>query len=303
MARILITGVSGFVGRRLARRLLEKGHRVFGLTLGDGEEMTGVEVHYADVRDRDAVRSVIVATRPEAVVHLAALSHVGASWRRLSDYFEVNVLGTENVVSSTGAGVALLLASSAEVYGSVPESEQPLREELTPRPQSPYAMTKAMAERWVLARGGRSVVVRLFNVVGPGQSDEFALPSFAQRLARSRRDDKSTLRVGNLSARRDFLHVDDAIAALELLLVTDVDRGIYNLGSGRAVSIGEALDRLVEVAGLEVVIETDPERFRPVDLELLRADTRRLAALGWSPVRALDEALRDLWAEAVGSNP
>jgi GDP-4-dehydro-6-deoxy-D-mannose reductase len=292
--RILITGISGFVGPRLARHLLARGDAVSGTYLLDARpELPGVDLHEADLLDAPALARVIAAVDPEAVVGLAGLSHVGESWKRMGEYFRVNVLGTENLLRAA-AGRRVVLASSAEVYGAVPPERQPIREEEPVDPRTPYALTKASAELLAYAHG--AVVVRAFNLVGPGQAPNFALPAFAAQLAAiSRGEQEPVLKVGNLSARRDFLHVDDGAAGLRLLAEKGEPGGTYNLASGRASSIGEALERLQAVSGVHARVETDPERMRPADLPLLLGDNRRLQALGWKPERTLDQALADLW--------
>lgn len=291
--RVLITGVSGFVGYRLARHLSSQGYQVSGTYLRDRPLLPGVELFDLDLLDEDLLIETLGRVEPEVVVHLAGLSHVGESWSRPADYFRVNVLGSENLLRAT-AGARLVAASSAEVYGAVPESQQPIPESRPPAPQSPYALTKASMERLVLAAGG--LVVRSFNIVGPGQAQNFALPAFARQLAAMTSGQQApVLKVGNLTARRDFVHVDDAISALELLLHQGETASCYNLGSGAAYSIAEVLDRLIQVSGVDTEIEEDPTRCRPVDLPLLQADNAQLVGLGWSLSRDLDTALGDLW--------
>jgi GDP-4-dehydro-6-deoxy-D-mannose reductase len=295
---LLVTGVGGFVGSRLARLLLAHGERVSGTFFEERPEAPGVMLYEADLLDAAAMAEAVRAAAPDAVVHLAGLSHVGESWTHMPEYFRVNVLGTENVLEAA-AGRRVVLASSAEVYGAVPESEQPIGEQRELGPRTPYALTKAAAERLSLARG--AVVARCFNLVGPGQSTRFALPAFAAQLAAIARGERETvLRVGNLSARRDFVHVDDGIEAYRLLAERGRPGEVYNLASGRAFSLAEALDRLMEIAGVRPRIEIDPARMRAVDLPLLAGDAGRLRALGWQPRRGLDDALADLWAAASG---
>lgn len=304
--RVLVTGASGFLGRRLVTRLAASGAEVGALALDAlalGPEVAWLNV---DIRDPDAVERAFAAFAPESVVHLAALAHVGESWRRPAEYFAINVAGAEHVFRASRArGAALLFASSAEVYGEVPEEEQPIREARPPQPRSPYALTKAAAELLALRDG--ATVVRAFNLVGPGQAPAFALPSFAEQLARLRSapDSERVLRVGNLSARRDFVHVDDAIDALLLLVGAPRPGAVLNIASGVAHSIREALDRLVAESGVTVRLETDPERFRPVDVPLLRGDASRLRALGWCPRRSLESALAEIWrvARESGGTP
>jgi GDP-4-dehydro-6-deoxy-D-mannose reductase len=295
--RVLITGVSGFVGSRLARHLLAQGDRVSGTHLDVHPGIDGVDLHEVDLLDREKLARVVREAAPDVVVHLAALSHVGESWKRMADYFQVNFLGTENLLDAA-EGRRVLLASSAEVYGVVPEERQPIREEEPLSPRTPYALTKAAAERFALSRG--AVVLRAFNLVGPGQAASFALPAFASQLAAiSRGEVEPVLRVGNLSARRDFVHVDEGAAAFRLLAEKGEPGEVYNVASGQAVSIGEALDRLMAVSGVEARVEADSDRMRPLDIPLLMGDAGRLRALGWEPRRGLDEALADLWRDLV----
>jgi len=299
---LLLTGVGGFVGSRLARLLLARGERVSGTFFEEEPRAPGVTLYEADLLDAAAMAAAVRAAAPDAVVHLAGLSHVGESWSRMAEYFRVNVLGTENLLAAA-AGRRVVVASSAEVYGVVPESEQPIGEQRQLDPRTPYALTKAAAERLALGRG--AVVARCFNLVGPGQSPRFALPAFAAQLAAIARGEREpVLRVGNLSARRDFVHVDDGAEAYRLLAERGRPGEIYNLASGRAFSLAEALDRLVgiaAIAGVPARIEIDPERVRAVDLPLLAGDAGRLRALGWEARRSLGEALADLWTAASGA--
>lgn len=290
---VLITGVGGFIGRRLAASLVARQDRVTGTFLEATAPLPGVALEQLDLLDARRARELIAAAAPDVVVHLAGLSHVGESWTRLADYFQANVLGTEHVLDAA-ATRRVVFASSAEVYGAVPAAEQPIVESRPPRPGSPYAVTKAAAERIAL-RGG-AVVARCFNLVGPGQSERFALPAFATQLAAiAEGRAEPELRVGNLEARRDFVHVDDACAALALLAERGTPGEVYNVATGTAWRIADALDRLRAVSGVETVVRTDPDRLRPADLPLLRGDASRLRALGWVPARSLEEALTDLW--------
>jgi GDP-4-dehydro-6-deoxy-D-mannose reductase len=290
---LFVTGVSGFVGTRLAAQRLAAGDRVVGTYAGERPALPGVELHAVDVLDGEAMAALVRGADPDAVIHLAGLSHVGASWSDPAAYFRVNVLGTEEVLRAA-AGRPVVVASSAEVYGEVPAAEQPIAEDRLPAPVSPYAMTKACAERLALARG--AVVARLFNLVGPGQAPGFALPGFARQLAAIARGEREPrLAVGNLAPRRDFVHVDDGARAFALLAERGEAGRAYNVASGTALSIGEVLERLQAVAGVEARLEVDPARVRRSDLPLLAGDPARLRALGWEPRRTVDEALAELW--------
>jgi GDP-4-dehydro-6-deoxy-D-mannose reductase len=290
----LVTGASGFVGSRLTARLAAAGEEVTGTYLGSAPQLPGVRLREIDLRDAAALTAVVEECEPRAIIHLAGLSHVGESWQALANYFQVNVLGTESLLRAA-AGRRVVMASSAEVYGLVPATEQPLAEDRRLAPQSPYALTKAAAERLVQPAGG--IVVRSFNILGPGQAAKFALPAFAAQLAAIHAGkQEAVLRVGNLAAQRDFIHLDDAVDGYLALAERGVDGEVYNLGSGETRSIGDMLEQLLVVSGVAARVKIDPQRFRPVDLPLLRADASRLRRLGWAPGRSLETALEELWA-------
>lgn len=291
--RILITGVSGFVGLHLARYLVRCGHEVEGTYIQHAPDLPGVGLHDVDLLDPKALAGAVGEAAPDAIVHLAGLSHVGLSWRQPAQYFRVNVLGAENLLR-VAADIRVITASSAEVYGKVEADLQPISEDQPLAPQSPYALTKAAMERLALAQG--AIVARAFNIVGPGQMPTFALPAFAAQLARIEADlQEPVLQVGNLTARRDFVHVEDAAAGYGSLLLDGAAGEAYNLGSGRDFSIEEALHELIEVSQVEAEIETDPDKLRPVDLPHLQADVSKLGQLGWAPKKTLKDAVCDLW--------
>ncbi len=292
--RVLVTGISGFIGCYLARELQSTGAVIFGLD--DKPSSVIGNLFEADILDRSALSEIVERCAPDVVVHLAGLSHVGQSWQRPGDYLRVNFIGTRNVLHAAGSR-RVIVASSAEVYGVVPEDEQPIAEDRPLDPRSPYAMTKACAED--LAREHDAIVVRAFNIVGVGQSGQFAVPSFASQLAAiAKRRRAAVLRVGDLRPRRDFLHVADAASAYRVLIERGEPGGVYNLASGTAWSIAEVLDRLRAISGVEVEVERDDQRLRPVDVPLLHGDNRRLRDLGWAPRYDLDQALGDIWQTA-----
>ena len=314
MTRVLVTGAEGFVGGRLVPRLLERGANVvachapgtappeFQLSalLRDGCDR--VEL---DICDRGEVERVLGAQAPDAVVHLAGLSDVGASWQRIDDYYRVNVEGSEFVAAAARAlsdSCRLIVASSAEVYGRVPEDELPAGEERPLRPRSPYAVTKAAVERLTLHQG--AIAARSFNLIGPGQSVQFALPSFAAQLAEIDAGRKEPLlRVGNLTSRRDFVHVDDGAEAYAILVECGEPGHAYNVARGEAVELASALSRLIEISGVSTEIREDPDRLRPADVPVLCGDASRLQALGWRPRRSFDQALEAIWADARNAPP
>lgn len=292
--RVLITGIGGFVGRHLASRLTAVGHDVYGLSLRPACDVAAVEVHTADVRDRDQVDEVVASSRPEAVVHLAGLARPRAN-RPPDEFMGVNVGGTQNVVESVSQlDVArIVLASSGQVYGKVEPESQPISEDHPRAPLSPYGESKAKAEDIVLGHPA-GMVVRSFNSIGQGQPPGFALPDFAHKLADIKAGRREVLECGNLSARLDFLHVSDAVEGYRAVLEHGEPGAIYNLASGVDRLMEEMLDLLIEVSGVRARVEAGLAE--PV-IGLLKGDNQRLRALGWQPAHTVGEALQELWDE------
>lgn len=296
--RVLITGVGGFVGLRLARHLVASGDRVSGTYIGAAPDLPAVDLYPADLLDRQALERAVAAADPDVVVNLAGLSHIGDSWKdKMPDYFWVNVVGTENVLAAA-AGRKAIVVSSADVYGAVPRDEQPIAEDRRIAPHTPYALTKAAGER--LALLADAVIVRSFNLVGPGQNPNFSLASWTSRLAAiSKGEREPVLEVGDLSTWRDFVHVDDGADAYRVLAEKGRPGTIYNLASGRAVQMRDALGRLLQISGVRANVKEGVYPSRPFDIPYLSGDAGRLRALGWQPRRSLDDALSDLWRETL----
>ncbi len=295
---LFITGIGGFVASRLVRYLTGRGERVSGTYIGARPAFPGVDLHEVDLLDRAGLERAVREAAPDALVNLAGLSHIGESWawEKMADYYWVNVVGTENVVAAA-AGRPVVIASSADVYGTVPREEQPIPEDRRIAPQTPYALTKAAAERLALA--GNAVIVRSFNLIGPEQAPKFALASWASQLAAIQRGERDpVLEVGDLSTARDFVHVDDGATAYRLLAEKGSPKTVYNLATGRAVPMRHALDRLLAISGVAVEVKEGAFPPRPFDIPCLSGDASRLRALGWEPRRTLDDALTDLWRDA-----
>jgi GDP-4-dehydro-6-deoxy-D-mannose reductase len=312
--RVLVTGAGGFAAQHLLRALLHHGCTITAGTQ-DGvppapDTLTALEIEQVewiaiDVTQAASVRAAVERSRPERVFHLAAQSSVGRSHTDPAGTWEVNAVGTVRLLDEVARGTPqarVLLVGSAEAYGVVAEAEQPIPESRPLAPTSPYGASKAAAEMAALAAvasGLHVVTARSFNHTGPGQDGRFALPSFAAQLARiARGEAEPVLRVGNLEARRDFLDVRDVVRAYRLLLERGAVGAAYNVCSGEAHSLRELVESLIALSGLDVRIEVEAARVRPVDIPLLQGDPARLAALGWRPEIALRQTLADLLTAA-----
>ena len=290
--RALITGGRGFVGQWLAAHLKDR-----------GDEVAVIDIE-TDVADGAAVRRVMADLAPDAIYHLAAMTHVGESWENPSQVLRVNVLGTAEILAAARAlpvSPRVLVVSSAEVYGVVDPDQLPLDEDTPTAPASPYAASKLAAEAVALQAwrgyGQPVIVVRPFNHIGPGQSPNFFVSALAKRIVDARRSGADSLRVGTLTTRRDFTDVRDVVAAYRLLIEKGSAGGIYNVCSGIDIAMSEVAALLLELAGADLRLETDPALVRPVDVPVLRGDAGRLReAAGWQPVIPLATTLADVLA-------
>jgi GDP-4-dehydro-6-deoxy-D-mannose reductase len=297
--RALVTGAGGFAGRHLVRRLLGCGWEVTGTALTE-QEMADAECPMirCDVTEAAAVEAAVEQARPQAVIHLAAVAFVPDARRNPGLAFRVNVLGTQHLlesVQSHAPRATVAVVSSAAVYGAVPSAAQPIREDQPVAPADVYAVTKAAVE--ALARACaervRVIILRPFNHIGPGQSAEYVASSFARQIAEAEAGlAEPVLRVGDLEARRDFTDVRDVAEAYRLAVERCRPNTPYNICSGRAVAIGELLERLVAQSRCPVRVEQDPDRMRPSDVPLLHGSPERFASeTGWRPQLDLEQTL------------
>lgn len=304
--RTLITGASGFVGHHLANQLGSKSE-IYGTTRGEiVNDPRFAALYDIDIRDEAVVQETFDAVNPDIVLHLAAQSHVGTSFRQPWLTLEVNIRGTLNVLQAmkNRRDVPLLVISSSEVYGGFTAEDLPLNEYSPTIPMSPYSVSKLtqelISQQFAVSDRQRVIIARPFNHIGPNQNTRFALPNFADQIARMEMGlQEPVLKVGNLSAERDFTDVRDIVRAYELLLEKGKSGEIYNIGSGHAISIQAIVDKMVELAKVEVTIEVEEARLRPVDVPTVIADASKIKAdTGWQPEITFEQTLRDILDDA-----
>jgi GDP-4-dehydro-6-deoxy-D-mannose reductase len=299
--RALVTGARGFVGRHLRAHLLEAGDDVVDLDMHPDTVRGDTAV---DVTDRDAVIARVAEIQPDAIYHLAARSHVGESWEHPDMVERVNVGGTTNVLDAARrAGVRRVLAvGSSEQYGRVHPNDVPIREDHPLDPVSPYARSKTEAEARSLRAAGDGldvICVRAFSHTGPGQSTRFLVPALAGRVADAERLAQHDVTVGRTDPVRDFSDVRDVVRAYRLLVVQGASGCVYNVCSGRGVSVGELATRLLDLAHTSLRLVEDPALVRDTDVPVLVGDHALLTeATGWQPEIPLDDTLRDVLAQA-----
>jgi GDP-4-dehydro-6-deoxy-D-mannose reductase len=298
--RILITGAAGFAGGHLIERL-GADQRIVGWFKPDTprpRDAGGVEWMPVELVDRDAVEAAVSAAAPTEIYHLAGAPSVETSWVNAVPHLQINALGTHyllRAVERAARRCRVLVVTSAQVYRT---GDDPIREDAPLVPSSPYGLTKLAQDQLALqaASDGLDVVVaRPFNHIGPRQTPGFAVASFARQVARIEAGLESpVMRVGNLETRRDMTDVRDVADAYVRIMESGLAGRPYNVCSGRARRMRDLLERLCELASVDITIETDPARLRPNDVPVIEGDATRLRAeLEWRPHIDLDQTLRD----------
>ena len=308
--RLLITGITGFVGSHLAEYALSQGADVVGSLRWRSptehiehlrERLTLITT---DLRDAAATRALVSAARPDAVVHLAAQSFVAASWTAPAETIATNTLAQVNLLEALrelAPAARVLVAGSSEEYGLVELHELPIREESPLRPLSPYAVSKVAQDllgyQYFKSHGLPIVRARAFNHTGPRRGSEFATSSFARQLAEIEAGRRAPIvEVGDLKPTRDFSDVRDIVRGYWLLLEHGTLGEVYNLCSGRDWSMEQVLHIVLghaQVSGIEVRV--DPARLRPSDVPMLRGSADKIeAATGWRTRIPFDQTLADL---------
>ncbi len=302
--RVLITGMTGFVGRHLVALLLGEGAEVHGTLLPGLREVPpqGTRGHEVDITDASAMAELMAGVAPDGVVHLAAAASVGQSFSDPDGTWHVNVEGTRGVLEGmrqAAPRARMVMALSGEEYGRVPLDKLPVTESTPLNPVSPYAKSKVAADE-LCARYQRDhslAVVRLraFNQLGPGQDLRFVLPSICKQVADAEMagDSLCLLELGNIETRRDFLDVRDVVGAYSLLLSRGDPAQTYLAGTGRSHSIRDLVDVAVALARIPVQVTSDPARIREGEQPDLYASPRALEELGWAPRIPLEQSIED----------
>lgn len=309
--RALITGITGFAGSHLAEYLLNEHPdvEVFGTyrwrSRMDNIEHLGsrVKLLEADLKDYTSMHSALDKSRPDVIFHLAAQSFVPSSWTAPNETLNTNVTGQTNLFEAIRAlriDPVVQIACSSEEYGLVLPHETPIKETNPLRPLSPYAVSKVAQDylgyQYFQSYGLKVVRTRGFNHTGPRRGQVFVTSNFCSQVAAIGLGlQKPVIRVGNIEAIRDFTDVRDMVRAYWLAVTKAKPGEVYNIATGNGIRISEMLNRLIEISGLDVKIEVDPERLRPSDVEILIGDASKFKAdTGWEPRIPFEQTLNDL---------
>ena len=305
--RIFLTGATGFAGRHFLDLLRNKEAEVFGFCYPDEPESRHItpkcKIRKIDIRSDGKIDEFIKFSKPDTVLHLAAVSNVGQSWNKRKETFEVNLMGTLNLLEALrkyASDSKMLFISSSEVYGIPKSGGTPLREMDPVQPVSPYAFTKWSGEHlcrfYVQVEDMNIVTARSFPHTGPGQSPDFVCSDWASQIARIEKGLSSpVIKVGNIEVERDFVDVRDVVKAYFFLMKKGKKGNIYNVSSGRSVSLKEVLHILLENSQTKIDVKIDETKMRKKDVPVLTGDNRKIRdEISWVPEIPIEKTLLDL---------
>lgn len=315
--RNLVTGINGFAASHLADYLIARNEEVFGLARHPEKNENirhhgdGIKVFPCDIRNASDVRRVLEAVKPERIYHLASVTFVPAVAQDWNASFDTIFFGTSNLLEAARQlrlQARILWVGSSEAYGMPPLEEYPLREDRVLTPVSLYGVAKAsadvLADSYVRREQMDVIRVRPFNHIGPRQESRFASSSFARQIAQIESGAPPVIKVGNLEARKDFTDVRDTIRAYHSIMERGKAGEVYNVCTGKSLSVKSILEGLVSLASIPIDVEVDPERYRPEPPVNYYGDhtllTRRT---GWLPEIPIQKTLQDIlnyWRHQVG---
>jgi UDP-glucose 4-epimerase len=306
---VLVTGGIGYVGRELVRQLVaQENCEVHVLdNLASGEHRLAqmqpekFVLHRHDIRDAEAVVELLGKLRPTIIYHLAAVHFIPACEAAPGNSIAINVSGTVNLLNAAPLGAKFVFASSAAVYRPLPDAHLERNEELGP--VDIYGYTKLHGEQFVRHYHDQSkvrgIIVRLFNVVGPGETNPHLVPAIIGQLASG----KTQLALGNLFPHRDYIDVSEVATGFRALGKNEAFESgplISNLGTGRTHSVGDVVATIATAAGVKLDIQQDPSRIRAVDRPMLKASTQKLKQVtNWTPTMSLTQSMQRAWASRV----
>lgn len=301
--RLLITGVSGFVGRHMASYAAMRDATVFGIDRRAGTD-AGISTLTANLNDAAETAHVLETAAPDAIIHLAARTPANSPDLSLHGWLTETPIATLNLLEAARSScpqAAILVVSSSAVYGHVPVERLPIIEDYPLQPATMYGVSKAAQEllalRYAAECGMRIVRARPFNLVGPGEPRAMLTSTLAAQVAAiALGKQPPVVRMRHRATSRDFTDVRDAVAAYWALLEHGEPGGVYNVCSGTATPIGEIAERLLSLAGIDARIEETGSHTSGDILAQAGSAERLRAATGWRPRFDLTRSLRDLLA-------
>ena len=303
MQNALIIGGAGFVGKYLIPEL----SNIYNVTAtklpNESIPLDGCTVCDLNIMYPNQIEEVLSTVKPDVIFHLSAQSSVKLSWINPQLTIDVNIKGALNLLDSIkqlDLVCKTILIGSGEEYGYVQQEECPIKEDNRIRPGNIYAITKATQNMigtvYAKAYNMDIVMVRAFNHVGAGQLPMFVVSDFCKQIVEIEKGIKEPImKVGNLTAKRDFTNVKDVVKAYKLLAENGISGQTYNVGSGTAVTIQSILDIALSHSTADIRVVQDPNRMRPSDVPIIVADTSKIFKdTGWKPDISLDATILEV---------
>lgn len=304
MKKVLIFGCGGFVGGYLTREFYENGYEVIGTDILEPEKMSSEfcsDYISMDFLDADKTSNLIKNVNADYIINLAGISSVGNSWKIPQLTMDANVKGMLNIfeaVKNTGGNAKILVIGSSEEYAA---ANTKISEDFPIKAYNPYGISKVTQEYFSeIYRKEfklRIINTRTFNHTGLGQTESFVIPSFVRQIANihnSRKD--GIVRVGNLSAERDFGDVRDMVRAYRMLLESDTGGTLFNVGSGSVYKLEEILKYIISLTDMHVEIQIDKAKLRPVDNPIVWCDNTYIKKeIGWEPRYTVFDAINEMF--------
>ena len=303
--KALVIGAAGFVGSYLAKAIQEYMHcEIISTKLPhESIQIPGSRTENLNILNVNEINSLLSDEKPDYIFHLAAQSSVALSWKNPALTVDININGALNLLNAIRNlkdQPRVLIVGSGEEYGYIQENMVPIKECSSLNPGNVYAVTKAtqnmMATIYSQAYGLSLVMTRSFNHIGPRQIPQFVVADFCNQVVKIEKGlQDPVIKVGNLSAKRDFTDVRDVARAYTLLIQYGKPGETYNVGSGNAIEIREVLNHILTKTKKTIKVEVDESKIRPVDVPIIEADTRKIYRdTGWKPEIELDKTLEDM---------
>ena len=310
MKKVLITGITGFAGSYLAEYLVDKKeYEIWGTYLFDDSLANVAAIKdktnliKIDLSKEENVFNLVKDAAPSLIFHLAALTSPADSFKSPTETLTNNISLQINLLEAVRKfnlfKTKILIVSSADIYGLVKKENLPIDEQTPLTPTSPYSVSKIAQDflglTYFLSYKLRIVRVRPFNHIGPRQSPQFVVSSFAKQIAEIEKGKRNPiLKVGNLEAKRDFTDVKDMVRAYAAVMGKGKIGDVYNIGSGTSYKISDILNKLVFMSSSKIKIEKEEGLLRPSDNPELICDSTKFVKLtGWKPEISIEETLRD----------
>jgi UDP-glucose 4-epimerase len=299
--KVLITGGAGFIGSAIVPKLLKQGYEIFvldNLSFGQRKFISQIdEAHFfeVDIRDKAMLSTTLSQIQPQIVIHLAAIHFIPYCNANPFETTEINILGTQNLleaIQELNSVGKIVFASTAAVYpiydGAVSETHEL-------KPLDIYGLSKLTGEhlckKFYLESNIDTIICRFFNAFGPNETNPHLIPEIDEQLKNGQR----TLKLGNLTPKRDFIHTHDMANAIwQLLSLENVGYDTYNLGRGIEYAVTEVVEAFEKLLNEKIKIEVDASKVRKVERQHLLADVSKLKAIGWEPEHSLEQGINDM---------